>query len=737
MKKLKSLLFLSLVMSLIVSCNNDTSSNTTSDNTSNSNYLTTTTTATSDPSSTTSVEDPTPIDPKEEITQQEVEEKVTLGTEKTSVNVVGSGSYIFTETYGQSTSTENTTYSYGVDDDTGLGELYAHTVSSYSTDDIYVFKDYVSDEIITVNVDSSGKITKPYISYTSINPMFTSINGYSNRYFGVASLVSTFFELSKTNINKDAKYYKQGNKYIFTQGYFTSLESYNFYEITFEFELGTQNELKTVNVTSNSYNSSSFTVDIERNTISINEGATPSNIITYNISQNLLVGEWQDVCPYSLSDFYASSFDMTYNEESLSDGSEINVEQGQSGTIKFTNILPTTTSFDFDTVKIDTKAQDSSNTTNIEGYFSTYNNLCYIYTTDAELGKYDVTISTKNITKTLVVNVVAAQPQSFSLSYHTKGVNNTYNDMSVSENITTFTNVDIILDVSVYPSEADQSFTYKILKDNNETTDATITKENLNVSEYVGAKDYYVFKTSVAGTYTVTFTSTALNSVVKTINIEVREFINMKTYLSSTAFGYKSSNDIRYLLTFTPTDDNNGSVEIQNETQKGVYSYQCVYSTTTNDYTFNLTYTSGDNFSLNVKMGLDYNLVIVEHVTEYDYYNYYVLEEATPLFYTSGMWEGKDNSSGYTLELYLYTTGEAMISLHDEQYSVSEYISCKYTLTSSTGGYTITILESQYTEDDAFLTLPLSATINSTYTAISISITYNSTNYLFNLSRMQ
>ncbi len=573
--------------------------------------------------------------------------------------------------------------------------------------------------VVAVQKDADGSISKPWETYDKVQYAYRNLLGYGEpTLYGTEGLLEGLVDYVKKNVNKDAKYQLSDGKYELSFGYFTSLDTYDYLVVHSSFSLGESNEVKTLDMEIVSYNQSSFMVDDELKVIQLLDNATASSTKNYKIEQ--VKGTRNYVNPISLDGFYATSFDLIYNDETLSDDSVVSIEKEADVSISVANVLPETTNFNFDSIDVSVLegSEDSFNAN-----YQSFSNEISI--SSSEVGDYKIQVKSKNVTKTFKVTVTEAQPNKINVSYSVDGPQG-LTAYSYSGSIQAYVGVEYVLNATVDPFAANQELVASL--DGVDAADYQLTKKSIQVNEWMPARDMWCFTPLKAGTYDVLLKSAVKDSVQETVHIVAESAPSLKDVLVN-AFANKDMSQIKYYVTFEPANDGmTGNVRIEDRINNKVE--QASYTATKGEkfYTFSLTHVSGDELNLEFKMSFDYTLFLYV-VGDTDGAQ---MTKVTTEFLVSGTWNG--TSGDYSLTFTLFESHEASLMMDKSDYSDYKSLSCNFALEATDDGYKGTLTASSYTEDP-FVELPLTFTIDKDFTSISISFTYGGNNYSFTLTK--
>ncbi len=599
------------------------------------------------------------------------------------------------------------------------GDTLHYTGKEYSGEyDMYLLTDTDGSIVAIQKSKTDGAITKPYDEFESIGFRFSNVLGYSASFTGVENLVQGLYGYGIQNVNKDFKYQVENEKYSFSFGYFESLDTWQFLKVSCEFTIGEKEEFSSVNVTIDTYSQSSFMVDDELGVIQLNSDAKASGVKNYEISQKL--GNRTFVSPISLSSLKVTSFDVMLDDKVVASGDTIKVEKGESINLALSNVIPETASFAFDEPQISVS----------EGLilgFSSFNNS--INGTPDEVGEFDVSIKTTNVTKSFKIEVTEAQPKSITLSYFTVAPKGYNSYVLANSKIDGFVGVEYIIKAGVLPDAADQNVNASI--DGVDSSKYELTKKKIKVNEWMDEADMWSFVAKESGDYAVTFASSVNASIKEVVNIHVDDAPAINEMLSSAKFGTKQGANLKYQLEFAPNSTGEtGSVIIQDKlsSKEEVASY--VISKGEKCYNFALTHVSGDSLEMQLVMSFDFSL---------SYYNsdwdmYESLYKITPEFLVAGStFEGKSDT--HTFSVSLMNDSQASLSLALLGSFDSLYLNCAFSLKEEGDHYVGTFTSTS--SETSFVTLPLPFTLSKDMTTLTVSFEIDGNVETFTCSRSE
>lgn len=599
-------------------------------------------------------------------------------------------------------------YEYGADD------FFYFTEPDWSgqTQQFYLVYDH-NNQVVPIQVSSDQTISKPFETFEQFGYRFDNVMGYDAVYFGVEDLLSGLYDVGAENINQDfSESYSEG-KYHYSFGYIASPTSYDYYEIDVEFTIGTQNEFNWANVTSETYANTSFIYDDEYGVVQLLPGATPSSTYIYEISQQ--TGTRTKENPYSYDSLMASSFDLLYNEEAITDNQVIEMEVGHENAISMTigNVLPATASFAFDSI---TSLVDNGSNPNVSVFFNSYSNSLEINAMVA--GTYAITIQSTNVTKNFTIQVKEAQPRSLSVTYYQQSIEG-YSADVLANQLTSYVNSPLYFQASVLPMEASQEVQINISGADNAYSIQDTTIQN-SIGASINVKEVLFTNT---GTYTITFTSTVSAQVSQSTTIQVVERPAMSEILTG-EYGHKSTGtNFDYYITFVPTGDGmSGSATLEDRSLDAVENVTYVVTARQDGcYDVVFTHVDGSNLNFEVVLGPNYDMVLYIKVSDY-VSNSYTLDKVTPALVISTTWEGT-LSDGTMISFGFTKNGVVNVTAMNFNVDYYENFECFYSVTETDNGYAITFTKSSYTpETNTIISFDEQALVTTDYSNITVTV---------------
>ena len=423
--------------------------------------------------------------------------------------------------------------------------------------------------------------------------------------------------------------------------------------------------------------------------------------------------------PISLSSLKAASFDVMFDGKVVASGETIKVAKGETINLSLSNVAPETASFAFDEPQI----------TVSEGLnlgFSSFNNS--INGTPYEVGEFDVSVKTSNVTKTFKVKVKEAQPKSISLSYFTVAPKG-YNSYVLANNkFDGFVGVEYIVKAGILPDAANQNVNASIT--GVDSSKYELNKKKIKINDITGEEDMWSFVAKESGDYAITFASAVNANIKEVVNVHIAAAPTFAEVLSSAKFGTKQNNDIKYQIEFAPTGTSEtGNVTIKDNLSSKEETASYVISKGEKCYNFALTHVSGDTLEMQLVMSFDFSLSYYN--SEWDMYE--ALSKITPEFLVAGStYDGETSSGEHTLTINLMSNNEASLLL-DEMFS--QYLNCTFSLKEEGDHYVGTFIATS--SDALFVTLPLSFTLSKDMNTLTISFEVNGNVETFTCSRSE
>ncbi len=552
-------------------------------------------------------------------------------------------------------------YEFGTDEN---GEVmhYTNTTDYMGTVfDAYVMKDDTG-AIIPVQWDMySENYDLSITEFTEINYPFTYLVGYSyGDSFGIENLVLKLHGSAVENVNLDLTYGYEDGTYSFEFGYWYldtwSSVPQNYYEISVSFSVAEDKHMDHAIVSVTTYESESFIIDDELGTISVLDDATVSEIRSYDISQ--VAGPRDYVSTLSLSSFYATSFDLSYDGEKITEDTLIEINKGDNIKLAIENVLPSTANFSFDDVTIEVVDGDEDG---ISGSLSTWfgTNLSVF---GEKVGTYTVKVSSKNVSYTFTIKVNAVGPKSVSVSYSTKKPGGGYNADVVNEGVINgFVGVEYVIQASIMPYNAEQAVTATCTSDN--ASDCNIEVKTFGLSEYAEIKDWNCFTASAPGDYTVRVASSVAENVYVDITFHIVEAPTFKQ-LFENDYAYCSYNGLEYKFEFIASNNEGteGTAILTDVKNAKTESVTYVITKEESEYNIAFTHVSGDELNIVLKASLSYDLYMYKASMWGDGGSYEQLVEYDLKLALLGTWTVTDENN-ICIEIYFQANGSATLNI--------------------------------------------------------------------------
>ena len=712
--KSRRFLLMMLFSITMVSCKNEnvtsssqiSDSSSTSSSVSSSSSTSSSSSSTSSSSSSTSSSSSSTTSSSSPISEEDNLAKLdeVIGEALDKATLIKSGVINISTVNSYSNTNSQMTYEYGVAD-----FHYTEPDFSNQTQNIYLVKD--EEGTIVPILELNGQISKPYTTYTELSIPFTIFGYGSETYYGIENLVSGLYNAGKTNENQDLSLNVENDEYTIAYGKIVGDSSMpQFYKINMSFTLGEEKEFQSVNLTAAVYNNDQFLFDDELGVVQLNPNATPNETKTWEITQ-VVGNREQNVCPYSLEDFYATSFDLVYNNTVLEENASINMEIGSFTNINLENIMPTTTNFNFDNIQV------LSESPNISGYYDSWGGSISLNAND--VGEYEVTIKSKNVTKNLTVIVAAAQPTEISVTYFVKGVE-AYDTDVLGKEYTNYVNDPFYVMASVTPYMASQEYEVSVVDgDSNAYSIEDTTITNM-VGMLINVKKI-VF--SQVGKYTLKFESAVKEDVTFTSTINVVNKPSLYEILQE-EYAAKQFQGITHLVSFAPEGDGTlGSATIEDKVNNMEYvcTYQATYDESFGGYLVKFFDENNQEISITIKISGSYKMKLYQGIDSYD------LQKVTPELLISGTWTTKrgttDISIGFT------SNGTASVNIFDSATYESTYFECDFTIAynETENYYEITFATNDWTGNVTIINFSEKAVVDEQFSELKVNFYFDTT----------
>jgi hypothetical protein len=479
-------------------------------------------------------------------------------------------------------STTNTSLLWG-EDENGRTHLQT-TVESWSGNTVNTYFAF----------DASGKpysykVTNGTISKNNVTLTAESLNGPSvyldgTQYFGAQGLLNYLSSIYKLNNNKGN--YTRDNT-IYAEYLVDSYGSKNLTQIQADL-IYNDGTLEGVTINYRTVYQYELVQDIEFGVWYPSDScSTKFNEYkyTYNYGDSTLV------LPYDMNDFYYESFDIINTLDQAI--TEVRLENGASTSLRLANGLPATASYQFDTPTC--KVVEGS-TGNVTTSFNTYNGTLSI--TGTQIGSVTLEISTKNVKKTITIDVVEPAVAGINMKTYTAPTTagGYYSAAAVNGPVTILEKQSILLGAQITPNGAAQDYTLEADSENVKISLEAEDAKTYGLSYQVINVEIYKVTVDQPGTYTLTATSTKNPSIKGTITLNVEALPTVSDVVANDYWHYYGGNgraiDENIFISFEPsaTDDSVGKVTIKdsftNKADTSIPEDQKVI-TLVHDYSYN------------------------------------------------------------------------------------------------------------------------------------------------------
>ncbi len=529
-----------------------------------------------------------------------------------------------------------------------------------------------------------------------ISPLYQS-DVFDGNIYGVEG----FLKLAQTYVtedaNKDVTVDESSTETAYSFSFGVVNEDWNkntvYTVFTYDLTIDATGTITELGVYWSKYTGTSIETDYETNTVRITEDGSPSQAQNFSFVQT--VGERTLANPYDIETLYYTS--INYKDPDGNDiGEEYSVANGNQLIFTVDSFAPETANANIDQPTITYEGPEWGIST---GY---YQGKVTIYT--YKEGDYTCALKTANTTKNFTLHVTAAVAESVSAvtAYIKEG--DTYNTQNVGdEGVSIYAGGSVSLEAAFNPSKADQDFTMELIGDN--ASDATLTKET--IAYYYSSMPVYTFTSSVPGTYQVKVTSASVETVTKTVTIEVKEAPELSSLLAK-RYAYATSEPgvgakMMFDISFTPNSDpTTGSVSISsyNEGTGSIDTNVCSYTYDATTKAFTLTKDGVAFTDVTLSFSGSYKLLatvgsgdeaVTTALTEFDL--------KTILNQISGVWSGlTSNEAELKLTFNNYSNNSTVdFALSKIDYTtympeINAYVTeIEYTTSETDDGYVVTL----------------------------------------------
>lgn len=465
------------------------------------------------------------------------------------------------------------------------GRTYASTeVESWSGTPVTTY--YAFDE---TGVPYSYQIKSGALTKNSNTLSAASFDGKGHyimgtQYFGVPGYIDILENYFELNTNKSN--YHKGNTY-YLDHFYTQYGSNNLLQLKLDL-IYNNGVFEGVDAEYTNYYSYQLVEDVELGIWYPADDVTAQPTIDkyrYSFEESKLT------LPYLMSDFRYTSFDILNNSNNEVITSGYKIDNGATTTLKMGNGSPNSANYQFDipTVKVLPSSTGAATVS-----FNSYNGTFSVNAT--ALGTLDLEVKTKNVTKTLNLEIIAPAATGINMKTYTAPsyAGGAYSNAAINGPVTILEGGSVLMGAQIVPNGAAQEYTLTC-----DNADVTIELEAENVKTYGLSYTYInvdVYKVSCnkPGTYTLTATAVNDPSITGTVTLEVQALPTVEEVTSQTWWHYYGGNGRKVTenirIEFAPNEDANiGKVTIydrftnQNE---GSMSAEEKLITLTHDYSF-------------------------------------------------------------------------------------------------------------------------------------------------------
>ena len=523
-------------------------------------------------------------------------------------------------------------------------------------------------------------------AYTDTDMGLAYMNGlnfntgyYVTGAYGLEDTIATLYEQA-ANYNSYFNCYADGDAFVFEYDYL--FEGYYSYivKVAVSFEIG-EAEVYSYDIWDYVYYSFVEAADIKVDIYEIDEtgvvGNTPYLYYYYTVAQ--AGGEQTAVSPFDPAEYFVNSYDLSYNDELVTDETVVEVEVGSSANLYYTNVDSKSGDFSFETLTFVVTDAEGNEYYNLS--VEDYGDNLYIGAYGAAEGTYTVTVTSVNTEKVIKVQVATPALDSFESAVQTDDGKTVVSEYSVFVGAT----LEVMSRVN---STADASYSIAITSDN--AADAVLVVPESTAAE--GEWNYYFGNASTitfnaAGEYTIVLTSLADDTYTATLTVTVSEPPSVEDLLNGSYKAedpYGSAQSV--YVTFTPASE--GALS-------GVATINLVSMETkavVATYTVNYAYDETNGLVLTNTDGSAFDSVAI-------YYANYAL---TAEWSYEGWW-GPELTGADLVESDPYTppkaidmvAGEYRYSQYDADYNL-EYLLIVVINADGTGVYTNNVFDENY-----------------------------------------
>lgn len=415
----------------------------------------------------------------------------------------------------------------------------------------YWYHNY-NDALFAMKETGAGVVEKAYtdpdMGLSYVNGLNFNTGYYVTGAYGLENTIATLYEQA-ANHNSYFNCYADGDAFVFEYDYL--FEGYYSYivKVSVSFEIG-EAEVYSYDTRDYVYFDFVEAADIKVDIYEIDEtgvvGNTPYLYYYYTVAQ--MGGEQNAVSPFDPAEYFVNSYDLSYNDELVTDDTVVEVELGKGANLYYANVDSKSGDFSFETLTFVVTDADGNEYYDLS--VEDYGDNLYIGAYGAAEGTYTVTVTSLNTEKVIKVKVAAPALSSFDSAVQTDD-----GKMAVSEyNVFVGATLEVMSKVN---ANADASYSIAITSDN--AADAVLVVPESTAA--VGEWNYYYGNASTitfnaVGEYTIVLTSLADDTYTATLTVTVSEPPTIEELLSGNyvAVDQYMSGQAVY-VTFTPDSE--------------------------------------------------------------------------------------------------------------------------------------------------------------------------------------
>ena len=388
----------------------------------------------------------------------------------------------------------------------------------------------------------------------------SSVFGYEHTVNGVVEMLEKLAELSKSEA---ASNYKEGvaNHCPFCGAHTAYTLSFNVVmgeyapaDYSYKVAFSIDDASKAITSVEMVVSAVSYVYDDETSSYVPNTEATEPDYVKY-ISIQQEVGAREAENEYSAEVLRFKSFDLVDEEDQkVANNSTIDIKVGGDVYLYLSNATPETADANVDSITVDVTDEDGNDTWSAGGSYDSDVNAVRVYS--YKTGKFNVTISTANVTYTYVLNVTYADLTDFAPALYDQ-----YGEEYEAYSATVYAN-NMLVFTSIVNENANSAFT------------ATLAEEYEGVTLESNGSDY-IFTATEVGEYLVNLVSSVDETLVSTLTVTVEEAPNMADVINGKyTYDYYGT-----IITYTFTPESEGAL-----------NGTLVINSNSTDYNFTYTY---------------------------------------------------------------------------------------------------------------------------------------------------